>query len=234
MFNRLYFDIQIECLKYLNIVELIKIKGVSRQFNEVANVAIKSRINRDRVIRPIISDVSERIVISGSFLLQMLIGEKFGGSDVDIFCNEDQEGKLDEIFEGYEKKNIRKTTRYFGTMPGTKHLLNIKRIIHYIKDGVVYECIMIIDKVNIKSFIGYSFDLDIVRNYISNDGIKIFNINSIITRTEYLHINQIDGFKMRSRIKKYHNRGFNFIIETKMEKSSGSMKFKKKCYRQMI
>jgi hypothetical protein len=212
--NRLPLELKEECLSYFGILELINIKTLNREFYHIINILIRIKLNKDLGSIPI----SDRLVISGSYLVQKLLNERYENSDVDIFCYESEIEKMDLVLFDYTKRYLKKNTRYFGNTEATKHLQKIKNIVHYSKKGVVYECIVIDSSVdNISDFIEFSFDFDIVRNVYTRDKegnyqLRIYNKENLINRVEYIKSEKLSGFKIKQRIMKYTTRGFKFVI----------------------
>lgn len=160
-------------------------------------------------------------VISGSFILQMITGEMYPNSDIDIYVN--HPGKPD--YNEMEKLlYTRHPTRYIGSVYNDAAITCVRE--YQIKEIPFwkFKCFQVINiKAHPREFIVCHFDFDIIKNgfWYDEDGphIAIYNLDSIAKKT--ITLNKEEYFRTtpwampkntENRLQKYQNRGFEIII----------------------
>lgn len=175
--------------------------------------------------------MASRGVVSGSFILQMITGQKFEGTDIDIYsdmcssllwptaypymdCNDLEIVLWTDHDENYSANG------YVGT-----NLMHIRE--YYIKEGPLKDFVkfqVITLRVEPVKFIRTNFDLDILKNGFwyddeGNPQIMVGNLPAILSgkcvfnkekyyRDSYwAHPSKVEG-----RIEKYRERGFDIIV----------------------
>lgn len=157
-----------------------------------------------------------KTVISGSFLIQCILGEYWNNSDIDIYSP-----MVDSLFtdietflyEKYEHRETFNSHTYGDDLSNYK--THIKWVRSYKNNSNELQVIQVgveNSYIKMKEFIHNSFDFDICKNmyYIDNknENVSIFKLNNIF--------NRIEKFKTRynldtsiGRCIKYRKRGFD-------------------------
>jgi len=177
--------------------------------------------------------VVDKAIVTGSFILQMILGEKWKDSDIDMFisvqdlylwdrsyCTEVEKFILNvPTISEFDKIRMFNDTSFhyvdsFGEEGG-----NIAQIRNYSIDGTKdsnfckFQMIEVLKTKNIIRFIRETFDFDVCKNtfYYDEDGmhLDISNINDILNRRIIFR----SYYNMKAsidRCKKYAARGFKF------------------------
>lgn len=133
------------------------------------------------------------IVISGSFVLSILLGNYYQGQDIDFYRlykkedYDDDNSMFEELFEYYDVKfsNEYDFDKYCYSSTyrnRSKYLVNNKVCVNYLyivpNDEIVYD--------NVKDYINILFDFNFCKNVIdfnSKDLISIYDIDSLINKS---------------------------------------------------
>jgi predicted MPP superfamily phosphohydrolase len=167
--------------------------------------------------------------ISGSFIIQCILGERWSWSDIDIYVNTEifvkfvkSERKTRPVVvnrlspKKKERKNILKYLKNeYGSHGNFRDDYgdDITDMINFNVNKNKIQIIGIYDK-NFKSYMEISFDFNICKNMYAYRNIDIFQINEIFTKcTNFAP--RYDLKKNIDRYLKYRERGFNFYLGTK-------------------
>jgi hypothetical protein len=178
------------------------------------------------------------IVISGSFVLSILLGEYWEGSDIDFYRKSHENDEIDDdcqdflfhrLFdiEGYERL-LNENYDYLSLFKSTKYRINDLFIANYLSYRS-YNNHRLWSK-DIKDYIHYLFDFDFCKNIIDLNSKEIifiydidslinkscnFNISKYVSRNYNEHLvnmskNMYDKtmYLIEKRKKKYRERGF--------------------------
>ena len=192
-----------------------------------------------------------KAVISGSFIIQCILGEYWENSDIDIYfpttnnkkystnCNNpyyELEKFLYETVKFEVNESYSAISRYKSDQSNGK--LNIEYVRNY--DTVINSIQVIQAKVDnnhdkMNEFIHETFDFDICKNvYYINDRkacLKILKLNDILNKVTEFKIGYRVGSSIQ-RCEKYKKRGFNIINNmTYKEIASKAFKNNQKHYR---
>jgi len=213
-----------ELYKYLNPVDIINtlgshelfIKCLLFQINERLKVIMGDKYDR---FKQLLSE--HNLVISGSFIVQVIFGEDWK-SDLDIFTADDMStwfsvGPNVDMFDKlYEKNNSDDRYNYLNN-------LEIAGINNYISNGTSIQVINLNkDLVCVKSknefidsswsYIINNFDFDICSNiYYIQDGVekvRMLSLDNILAKR--IDLMKINVFSRKERMDKYLKRGFMF------------------------
>lgn len=187
-----------------SIFQKIKIKN-----NTIVNKLKKFFTNNQ--ILDFLSYLNKNTIISGSFILSTILNENYLTNDIDIYIDNEFDYirlikflvrskyilKEDQIDNYYNNEiNNKKLIIYVDTF--------FKNDNNDIKIDVIY-C-----KNNLK-VITDCFDLDIVKNYYNGYNFYVYNLTKILYKIDYIEQSKITD-KVKKRIIKYRNRGFNIDI----------------------
>ena len=158
------------------------------------------------------------LIISGSFIVQVLLNENYGTSDIDVWSNNISQNLLKEFqevlnlkFDLYADLTIQGNAQVYGN-------IGINKI--YNNDNIYGNLnVQLIETKN--NNINYldSFDLDICKNYWDGKTFHVNNLNNLINKKavfkmSYAVIDKFNCTKMLERIIKYKKRNFeiNFSL----------------------
>jgi hypothetical protein len=218
---------------YLNVKDLYRLHKIDKHFTHFIEKVVIREINRRLSVvfgdnlsqfKKVFEDTKN--VISGSFITQCILGEKWKDSDIDIYTsikgNEiEKDGftynKTEDFIYGVMKyKDVGHTAR-----SGYSHNLDTDNVkIVDVRDYEIDDSKVQIIKVNVgkgydemKEFIYDTFDFDFCKNiYSIKDGkecVTIYNIDEIISKDVEFKV----GFRLGSSIErclKYKKREFKF------------------------
>jgi len=209
-------DILGEVLSYLKPVDIYKLSLTSKYYHRNINVEnyIVKEINRrlydifnDKLDQFIILLKQLKAVISGSFIIQCILGEYYNGSDIDVFIphNYDQDHLISFMKENGECFISEEGAEYeymcINNVIDFKFLTN-QRI----------QFIILDKKETINSYIDEYFDFEICKNSWDCNNIKIKNISNLSNKViDLKNIKYTDN--LRDRYQKYKDREFTFINE---------------------
>lgn len=213
------------CQYYKNSLNLSIIKR--QTLKEINNKLYELFGNQTIEFKKIIKELE--CVVTGSFILQSLLGVYWKETDVDIYIEVDKEDDksktvldyflMDKI--GY--KIVKTTSSYSESIAGIHEVrtydkkdspYKIQLIIVNIKDNIQNYVEGIND---LHKYVNGNFDFDICKNIYSinkdnRESLSIFKINDILSRKTKFALN--DRNRIGSsivRCKKYQKRGFDFV-----------------------
>lgn len=181
-------------------------------------------------------------VISGSFLIQCILGEVWIGSAIDIFHSGDSINSNISIFKflnenpkmidlgSYKRGDL--DVNYITTYGYGKKLSEAPSDYTFAGDGrIVHKTNSIkefyfgnINNLSLVNLLNESFDFDVCKNYYFYDGkdnIKITNINAICNKIINLKdVNYTVSVEERCH-NKYKSRGFKFVGEPNIYNNDG-------------
>jgi len=146
--------------------------------------------------------ISLNAIISGSFIIQCILGEIWIRSDVDIFIPKTVDLKLDEFLlnigciQKYDNYNV-------------KYLLFCEAVNYKMKSGQHIQLIKLHEN-NVKQYMNKTFDFDICKNIYNGKSVQINNMYNITHKIIDLK-DVIMTDNIGERLEKYHQRGFNII-----------------------
>jgi hypothetical protein len=160
-----------------------------------------------------------KINISGSFIIQCALNEKWTNSDIDLYT-------YSSIAEDFHLPNMKlhKNLIYQSDSP-YQNIPGIKEIINYYNEnnGVTFQIIQLCKTetfTTISTYINETYDFDICKNTykIKNNQhvLKIKNLSGIMHKkiiTDTINC----GRKIRERFTKYSTRGFEFLKTQKYD-----------------
>lgn len=220
-----------DILSYLRPVDLLTLKFASWTFykkidkkifyNFVARIMNNrlSHIFGDRLIEFKNIMESTKCVISGSFIIQSILGEQWDGSDIDIYVT-GQKIPLTIEFFLHNTMNFTLRTLLDNTYIKEGDKLKITSI----KDFQTFEnkriqiiCINTDNSYNsVKNYIHETYDYDICKNlyYVDKtEHLSIYHPNDIYNKKINYDLNQENSKNnILIRYKKYRNRGFKIIV----------------------
>ncbi len=176
-------------------------------YNAIEN--INKKINKLLIIEPFFNNILnfKNVYISGSFILQCILDERYNFSDIDIYTNNIQLIKLLNI------KDIQNIICDYNPARVYDIYLNDTNIVDKLQ--IIY-----IETKNIYNSINKYFDFDFLKNIYNYKKKKlfIFNIESVMDKISNLYdVNLFkykEYYKIKNKIKrigKYEGRGFNII-----------------------
>lgn len=226
-------------IKYLNAIDLYKLTKVCTHYRNTMENYIEKNIIEEinkRLYEIFGADLPEfkkvlcdtNSVISGSFILQCILGEHWDNSDIDIYIpmkgnNITQNmpaspNPISSVENFIYSKGIKWVT-FDSDVGYGKHINNT---IHFVREyknknmKYALQTILVnIDK-NIDTlydFIKDNFDFNICKNiyyFDTKDNIRIYKINEIMNKKTNFTV----GYRLGSsimRVKKYEDRGFQFL-----------------------
>jgi hypothetical protein len=205
--NKLNEDIYNEIFRWLPSIDLIYTKPINKFSYDLINKIINTRVKAciTDYEPALLSLINENVVISGSFVLQVLSSESWDG-DIDIYCNEPDWYNIISTLKnyGYDCKNL-------DGYPFMKETSCDK---FRVSSLTCRDTEKKIDVIINKNPIGIieQFDFDIVQNLYDGTHIKIRYPESVRNKTVY-HFNEECNFNV-SRYHKYSMRNFVFPNET--------------------
>lgn len=211
--------------EYVTPIELRNLKHVSKYFyknitsDNFERVIIKSiykqlhNILKSQYNKFIKHMTQNNAVISGSFIIQCILGKYYEGSDIDVYSFLDTTKKT--FFDIIDKEELTATQHMvfaeYDELPNIGEILNI-----HLKNGFYLQNIQLHNISSfgeLKEFIIKDFDFNICKNLftIINGKPKLYihNLTRILNKTEVISTLQIDE-KTKIRIEKYILRGFTF------------------------
>lgn len=191
--------------KYYNITYFEKI--------EIKNNSIIDKLKKFFTISDMLkflSYLNKNVIISGSFILSVILDENYSNNDIDIYIDNQTEYikmlkflvrtnyklKEDKNLNFHFKYNNKNLIIFVDTWEKINNE-NIKIDIIYCKNN--------------KDLIKDYFDLDIVKNFYNGSDFYVYNKDKLINKFDYIPYNHITE-KIKNRIIKYQNRGFNITI----------------------
>jgi hypothetical protein len=196
-----------------SILELIPFKMINSTFRLLVTNVIRRKYCCSE-LKHVIPILCEDIVLSGSFLLQILQGERFQKGtfdDIDVFIKDTQWDlvKSHLLHYGYSISNHRETTlcHYTGTL--------VKKPFFKVGDiRDVYDCRghnVIIQVILLSGppipFIGGDFDFDITRNILTDKKLWICERENLLKK---INNARYYSSKTDKRREKYEKRGYRF------------------------
>lgn len=193
----------------LSLIKRQTIKEINNKFQELFS-------NQTTDFKKIIKELE--CVVTGSFILQSILGLFWQETDMDIYIDvkkEDEKSKtiLDYFLTdkmGY--KIIKHTSSY------VKSLIGINEVRTYDKKNSPYkiQLIVVSTEMNLHDYVNSNFDFDICKNIYSIDHnnrelLSVYKINEILSRKTKFALNDRNRIGSSvERCKKYQKRGFNF------------------------
>lgn len=154
--------------------------------------------------------ISLNAIISGSFIIQCILGEIWIDSDVDIFLPNTENTELGRFL-----LNIKCVTNYDEY--DVEYLLFCDAVNYKMESGKCIQLIRLYEN-NVKKYIDKTFDFDICKNIYNGESIQIKDIYNITHKIIDLK-DVIIKDKIGERREKYHKRGFNIINKELMNLS---------------
>lgn len=225
MFHKNCFqDYSINNLNNLNIIRcpncnnkndsnIIIEKDKKRKFQQIQiknnNIIDKLRkfFNISNMLK-FLSYLNENVYISGSFILSTILNENYVNTDIDIYIDNQYDYiKMLKFLIRSNYKLINDNNIYFKY--DTKNLIIlVDTFVHNQNENMKID---IIYCKNNKEVIRDYFDLDIVKNYYDGENFYIYNLIKLVNKVDYIYSHDITE-KIKNRIIKYQNRGFNISI----------------------
>lgn len=226
MANDIIFgDVRYILSEFMSIRDIYELHKVNRKSNDKLNMdfildCIKKRIKNELMrifgneynafVRALIKS---NAVISGSFILQCILDERWANSDIDIYLNNYE--KDNSIYRFFGEEHELEYWDYYETFPRIKNIseFNYKPKNYYLENIKVQLVRIDTDKkYTLKNHI-YNTGFDVCCNmlYFNNRGImqiQLRNLLGIIHKKIIFSILDADDFIFR--IKKYSERGFYF------------------------
>jgi hypothetical protein len=205
----------------------------------VINHVIKSKFVRKRELRDILPILSDNVVLSGSFLLQILQGQEFKKADfddIDIFINESEWSNVKDFLEKrhYQIIDHKESLRLKGVFASKDFYIdesNWQRTTDVVpynlicpkfqNHGItgVFDCSLdthdklVIQVILIKgppiAFIGGTFDYDVTRHILTDKKLWICELENLKKKI----IRCTSTTSKKERVKKYQERGYTFEID---------------------
>lgn len=158
--------------------------------------------------------LNKNTIISGSFILSTILNEDYSNNDIDIY--------VDNEFDYIRLLKFLVRSKYILNDQSINNIaynyldfLNSKNLIIYVDTFFNNNNNSIkIDLIYCKSntqVICNCFDLDIVKNYYDGYNFYVYNLTKLLYKIDYIENNRITE-KVKNRIIKYRNRGFNIDI----------------------
>jgi hypothetical protein len=222
-------------LKEVSPLTLYKLKLSNKNFNkyitlDIIKTSIIKEINRRLTI--IFGDKlnnfkqvldNNKAIISGSFIIQCILGEYWTNSDIDIFSPVDHIDYNPNFDYSDMEKFLMSTDLFDLTEDYVMDYGGSPSVIRDFKSFINETKIQIIEKEipkdykEINKFINGYFDFNICCNmfYHENnmDKVEIFDINNIFNK-----IIKCEDISSQGRYEKYFSRGFNIITDTFYER----------------
>ncbi len=190
---------------YINNIDNYHFKNIVLNDNKLNYNLTKYFTLSERMI--FLKLLNKNVLISGSFLLSVIINETFKDQDLDIYIDNYSEYKLVKKFlTDCNYKKINKLIYYKSNE--YKNIVNINKIITFIKND---KKIDIVFNKNNYLLIKYNFDLDIVKNYFDGKYIYVYDKTKLELKIDYISKNKLTKC-VSNRIIKYRNRGFKIYI----------------------
>lgn len=155
-------------------------------------------------------------VISGSFIIQCVIGELWEGSDVDIYTPFD---RFSDVNSNKYGKLLVNNTFYKKNESHMYNIRHIHKVVTYTNDVNNIQIISILKKQDINTmckYINKHIDFNICKNIFYPNYVSFNNINELFTRKS--NINNFPSLHNNNftRYTKYINRGFIFNGKQKL------------------
>lgn len=211
-------DILSEITKYLVPIDIYKLSLTSKYYNKHINVDKYIIRELDTRLQNIFGDklnyfkqllISEDAIISGSFIIQCILGEIWSDSDIDLFIPD----FTNQIFDEFLFNDIECTLK--GNVYNTEYLSFGKTVDYETKSG---QCVQLI-KLNenkIDDFMNKNFDFKICKNLYDGKNLKIKDLYNIVNKIIDLEDVSV-GQKIGDRCEKYSRRGFKLINKNLMD-----------------
>lgn len=223
---------------YVGVMDLYNLKLVSKMTwknmivrgGDIKNIIIKQihirlkNILRDQYDLFIRYIKINQIAISGSFMMQCILGEDWANSDIDLYlCDEENDNYFDimgidkEVLTYEQKQEI---TDSYG------HFIDINKIINRKVYGKRIQTIYVGENVintheEFKNFVMNTFDLNICKNIFQiidgKEMVYVHDLMGLIRKREVVDGNYIREKKW-GRIEKYIGRGFDIRGELTIDK----------------
>ena len=160
-------------------------------------------------------EAASKAVISGSLILQCILDEHWN-SDIDIYIYGMNDFKINDL-KIFEKKinkvneSDAKKIDFFDYLKSSK---NINKLIKFKLNGVPIDLIFI-NKPH-QDYFKENFDFDFCKNYFDGNQLTILNCDSIINKTCFYKIHNINylinnSMFIKKRFDKYKSRGFKIV-----------------------
>ena len=158
-----------------------------------------------------------QIVISGSFIIQCILGEYFEDSDIDMYSYFVMTNDI--LLELFPIESLNEDTKRlfedYGVIPDISNVINDK-----LDNGHTLQQIILSQNIktfeHCKKYILSSFDFDVCKNIFTNikgkEHLYIYNLWDIINKQITVKTVNFNG-KIPRRIEKYTLRGFNFNFD---------------------
>jgi len=227
-------DILNELFKYIKIVDIYNLSLTSKYYHDI--IKIEQHIIKEihsRLYKIFVEDLYKfkellKIIngfISGSFIIQCILGDEFVSVDIDIYIPTSKKNITDkeypnpniDIFHNFIYKYL--PVSYEASIYGD---VNVGCVTDYFKydyghkalDNIQVQLIEFEGSSNLK-FIDTNFDFDICKNIYSGDNLIIKNMYNICNKIIDLK-NILCTEEVNRRYIKYKSRGFTFINENLM------------------
>lgn len=191
-------EIIFEIFGFLRPLDLLNTRGLNKSFLLVSAIILQTNLKKTKVfdgVPPeIFSMLDENCLLSGSSVLQFLLGEVYEKSDFDLFVTKQ---KVQELTDVLFKHSFARRINFNENYP-----TNL-RVIDFTRDQTKIQLVIVEDPLASIS----DFDFKIVKNVY--DGNRFLtNYTCLSTKTEYLLSN---CYYKEIRLNKYRSRGFTFI-----------------------
>ena len=227
--------IQNEIGKYFTTIDIYKLAITMPQFRSIYFASLIKRL--------IIKEITNRLklmmgnkyedfvklmkelhgFISGSFIIQCMLNEKWDNSDIDIYIPIIGNNVTKRIYQSRYLCSDMDDFMYndLGIINGCVDLYSpevnnkIKYVRNYENNEIKFQIIGIEYEKNINSiheFVNYTFDFDICKNiycFNNEDDIIICNINDVLTKNTNFNCKELWTLSIL-RYMKYSKRGFKF------------------------
>jgi len=207
-------------IKDLFTLSLVNQRGSAKLSNAFIFDCIKKRIAAELIKifgenygKFIDTMVKARAVLSGSFILQCILDERWDNSDIDVYVADEEGDKIIQMFFGLDGEDY--WSDYYGKFPHIENITNF-----HITPPNYHLSTVKIQVVRVKTDDKYTLrrhvkntGFDICKNMLYFDKnkrmqIELENLNGIINKCIVFTVLDTDDFLYR--IKKYSERGFFF------------------------
>ena len=209
-------------------IDVLRLKPVSFFFKQTINSLVEKNLRNHFGLKSIVRFLNSESILSGSYLLQILLSEYYLTTDLNVFCTKAEFGKIKMSFLNKDcqyidndtilnRNNCHYDENYLQIFEGKRELLEYLSIdilnvaLIKISQGIpMINLICVNDPI---SFILNNADLDIVRNiwfpssYLS--GLKIKSLNHL--EKKIIVLNFLIGTGSFNRIFKFERRGFKLV-----------------------
>lgn len=211
-----------DILKYFNVVSVYRLKLTCKQYNEYIDENVFNEIIADKIekrLKSYVEDYDEFLIfmkstkafISGSFIIQTILDERFEGSDIDIYiptANNKTELEVTQDFKDFAKLSeykfydadaqmtsvkIHRLVNYFGPIPGQTEASQSYRwyslrSFYKNKYQLAERKLQLIyvdidnDQQSIIDYLTEYYDFDICKNFYQNRKVYTTKLNQIFNK----------------------------------------------------